>query len=104
MKILARIHQVLRGHSARALVRAVDAEGFEYKLEVPAEAAEELSPEHVLAIAWEAHRIPPAPDTTEAPAATPAESVDLVPTASAEPASGPSPGARQLASLLGLKL
>ena len=55
---IARIHQILSGHSERALVHAVDADGLEYKLEVPADAARGLSSGHVLWFAWTAHAMP----------------------------------------------
>ena len=69
---VARIHQVLSGHSERALVHAVDADGLEYKLEVPADAARGLSSGHVLWIAWTAHAMPPALEPA-LPAPTPAD-------------------------------
>lgn len=78
---LARIREVMSGHSARALVHAVDADGLEYKLEVPADDARGLAEGHVLWIAWSAHAMPPTqPEQAAAP-----------PTQSASAAAGRSP-------------
>jgi hypothetical protein len=78
---LARIREVMSGHSARVLVHAVDADGLEYKLEVPADAARGLAEGHVLWIAWSAHPMPPMqPEQAAAP-----------PTQSASAAAGRSP-------------
>ena len=98
--IVARIQEVLQGHSDRAQIRAVNAQGHELRFEVPVETARGLTAEHVLVLDWSAHLVPDrptanAPDTPD----TPATSVT-----SSEPTTGPSPGARQLATLMGLKL
>lgn len=98
--VVARIQEVLQGHSDRAQIRAVNAQGHELRFEVPVEAARGLTAEHVLVLNWSAHLVPDrptaiAPDTPETPATS---------TATAEATNGPSPGARQLASLIGLKL
>lgn len=102
--LVARIQEVLHGHSDRAQIRAVDARGHELKFEVPIEAARGLTAEHVLVLDWSAHLVP-ARATAEpehaAPATTPAEATAAV---APDAAPGPSPAARQLASLIGLKL
>jgi hypothetical protein len=106
MTLVARIQEVLHGHSDRAQIRAVDARGHELKLEVPVEAARGLTAEHVLVLDWSAHLVPASATAEQdqgAPATAPAEAAAATPTPDAGPA-GPSPAARQLASLIGLKL
>lgn len=88
---LARIREVMSGHSARALVHAVDADGLEYKLEVPADAARGLAEGHVLWIAWSAHAMPPTQPEQAAPP----------PTQSASAAAGRSPDEQFMALMDG---
>lgn len=56
---IARIRRILTGHSARALVQAVDREGLEYKLEVPVEATRTAREGDVLVLTWSIHSLPP---------------------------------------------
>ena len=56
--IAARIQAVRVGHSARALIHAVDSEGLEYKLEVPADAVQRTAPGQVLVLHWSIHALP----------------------------------------------
>lgn len=56
--IVARIRAVRVGHSARALIHAVDTEGLEYKLEMPADAAQGAAPGQVLVLHWSIHSLP----------------------------------------------
>lgn len=102
--LVARIQEVLHGHSARAQIRAVDAQGHELKLEVPVEAARGLSAEHVLVLSWSAHLVPARMAQAEPEPTTGAgEAAPGTPSAE-EATAGPSPAARQLATLIGLKL
>lgn len=104
--IVARIQEVLHGHSARAQIVAQDAEGHVQKLEVPVEAARDLSAEHVLVLTWSAHVLPANTTAAGPEPSVPATSASSpVDTPSSDAATTtPSPGARQLASLIGLKL
>ena len=104
--LVARIQEVLHGHSARAQIRAVDAQGHELKLEVPVEAARGLSAEHVVVLNWSAHLVPARVALAEPDEAPTTGASDAAPgTPSPEEATArPSPGARQLATLIGLKL
>lgn len=75
--ILARVRRVLRGHSDRALVVAVNETGLEQKIEVPLEAVQGVtdSGEHVLMLTWSIHALPPvlAPPPASTSTAAPAE-------------------------------
>lgn len=77
---IARIRRILTGHSARALVQAVDLEGLEYKLEVPVEATRTAREGDVLVLTWSIHGLPALSE--DEPAPTP------------EPATAPSPSAQ----------
>ncbi len=77
---IARIRRILTGHSARALVQAVDLEGLEYKLEVPVEATRTAREGDVLVLTWSIHGLPALSDGE--PVSTP------------EPASAPTPSAQ----------
>lgn len=105
--LVARIQEVLHGHSARAQIRALDADGHQLAFEVPVDAARGLTSEHVLVLTWSAHIMPAAATAAEpeygVPATSATESVPTTGTSSDVP-TGPSPGARQLANLIGLKL
>lgn len=81
--ILARVRRVMRGHSDRALVVAVDGAGLEHKIEVPLEAVRDVGDgaEHVLMLSWSLHALP-AILQPQAPVVSPATS-----------ASEPMPGA-----------
>lgn len=57
MRTVARIERVLR-HAPRALVHAVDAEGHEIKIEVPADDAASIGIGDVLVLSWSTHRLP----------------------------------------------
>ncbi|MEZ4454855.1 MAG: hypothetical protein R3B09_35725 [Nannocystaceae bacterium] len=71
-QVVAEVRRVLRGHSDRALVHAVDGEGLEYKIEVPLDQVRALSDQqgHVLTITYAIHTLPglapPAADLEEA--------------------------------------
>lgn len=105
--LVARIQEVLHGHSDRAQIRALDARGHELRFEVPVEAARGLTEDHVLVLSWSAHVVPARSIAAEpdhgAPATAPDEVAAGAPTPDAATA-GPSPGARQLANLIGIKL
>ena len=104
--LVARIQEVLHGHSARAQIRAVDAQGHELKLEVPVEAARGLSAEHVVVLNWSAHLVPARVALAEPDEAPTTGASDAAPgtPSSEEVTAGPSAAARQLATLIGLKL
>ena len=91
-QVVAEVRRVLRGHSDRALVHAVDGEGLEYKIEVPLDQVRALSSEQgqVVTITYALHTLPglapPTAETTEAEAE--AEAPALAPEAPA-----PAPGA-----------
>lgn len=53
--IVARVRRILSGHSPTALLHAVDADGHEHKLEVPADQTRALSPGQVLVMHWSVH-------------------------------------------------
>ena len=63
MTIIADIKRVMRGHSDRALIHAVDHSGLEYKLEIPlAEAAALPTGGNLqLVLSWSVHAIAAAP-------------------------------------------
>lgn len=76
--ISAPVWRILRGHSGRALVHAVDDAGLEYKIEVPLEAVEgvDLEQDHVLVLSWSLQASPraaepPAPSHAPASSTTP---------------------------------
>jgi hypothetical protein len=79
---VARIREIMRGHSARVLVHAVDADGLEYKLEVPTDAAQGLAEGHVLVFTWSAHAIPAAVAGAQAPTTSGARSASQAPSLS----------------------
>lgn len=55
---LARIVEVVSGHSVRARVHAISESGLELKLEIPLEEAKGLVAGQILWIAWSAHTLP----------------------------------------------
>ena len=71
MTIVADIKRVLRGHSDRALIHAVDPRGLEYKLEIPLEEAAALpsGANLQLVLSWSVHAIAAAPTASPTPAA-----------------------------------
>ncbi|MFZ6181211.1 hypothetical protein [Nannocystis pusilla] len=75
----------MSGHSDRVLVHAVDADGLEYKLEVPTDAARDLAEGHVLVFTWSAHAIPASLTRPQAPSATQARSAPQAPSLSTPP-------------------
>jgi len=86
--VVARIERIRSGHSDRALIHAIDAEGCEYKLEVPIGEVRELPPGHLLVISWSIHANPSLPAmpamTAPAPPATPSATpaAQAIPTSS----------------------
>ncbi|WP_143141475.1 hypothetical protein [Nannocystis exedens] len=67
------MRRILRGHSGRALVHAVDDAGLEYKIEVPLEAVQgvDLEQDHVLVLTWSLQASPSAATPPANPAPTP---------------------------------
>ena len=71
--VVARVLRVLSGHSAAAMVHALDEHGHELRFEVPAASVQELEPGAVLVLQWSVHRLPdtlaqsPANETTPRP-------------------------------------
>lgn len=90
---LARVLRVLTGHSATAMIHAVDERGHELKLEVPTELTRAVAPGRVLVFHWSVHGLPEA-----APESAGIEVVPLVDVTSASPSA---PQARTLASPAG---
>lgn len=119
--ISAPVRRILRGHSGRALVHAVDDAGLEYKIEVPLEAVEgvDLEQDHVLVLSWSLQSSPRAaePAATEAAiprSATPGDvdqafmklmagALASTPVTTASTSASPASGAQGLAELLGIK-
>ena len=108
---LARVLRVLTGHSATAMIHAVDERGHELKLEVPTELTLAVAPGRVLVFQWSVHGLPeaapesasievvPLVDATPAPATTTS-------LASARPVTSPNGNAEsasRLEELLGLR-
>jgi hypothetical protein len=81
--IVARVERIRSGHSDRALVHAIDAEGREYKIEVPLDDVRELPSDqaYLLVMSWSIHASP-VPGTAvvsaSAPASTPRPPVSPV--------------------------
>jgi hypothetical protein len=88
--ILARVRRVMRGHSDRALIVAVNEAGLEQKIEVPLEAVRDVdnSGEHVLMLTWSLHTLPPVL-RPQAPATSPATDPPGEPRSSAPESSAP---------------
>jgi|JI10StandDraft_1071094.scaffolds.fasta_scaffold15092_10 hypothetical protein len=61
--IIARIERIREGHSERALIHAIDAEGREYKIEVPPAEVSALAhgQSYMLVLSWSIHVAPLAP-------------------------------------------
>lgn len=95
-QIVAHVRRVLRGHSDRALVHAVDGAGVEYKIEVPLDQVRALDEAqgYALALTYAIHSVPglpplsagagdgasPAPSSTST--TTPAPTTTSAPTTS----------------------
>lgn len=101
-QVVAEVRRVLRGHSDRALVHAVDGEGLEYKIEVPLDQVQALSSEqgHVVTITYAIHALPglapPMAETSDAGAEAPTAPAPEAPTPAPEapaPAAGVTSGA-----------
>lgn len=119
--ISAPVRRILRGHSGRALVHAVDDAGLEYKIEVPLEAVEgvDLEQDHILVLSWSLQASPRAAEPAATEAATPRSAtpgdVDQAfmklmagarastPVTTASTSASPASGAQGLAELLGIK-
>ncbi|SFF43832.1 hypothetical protein SAMN02745121_08859 [Nannocystis exedens] len=58
--ISAQVRRILKGHSDRALIHAVDDAGLEYKIEVPLEAVRgiDLAASQVLVLSWSLQAVP----------------------------------------------
>ena len=94
---LARVLRVLTGHSATAMIHAVDERGHELKLEVPSELTRTVAPGRVLVFQWSVHGLPEA-----APESASIEVVPLIDVTPAPAATSPSaPQARTIASPAG---
>ena len=92
MTILADIKRVMRGHSDRALIHAVDQSGLEYKLEIPlAEAAALPAGTNLqLVLSWSVHAIAAPAASTSSPQPSPATPIAATPAPStAAPAPPP---------------
>lgn len=65
--ISAPVRRILKGHSDRALIHAVDDNGLEYKVEVPLAAVHEVDPEqrYVLVFSWSLQSAPTEAGTPE---------------------------------------
>lgn len=106
--VVARVLRVLTGHSPIALIHAVDKHGHEQKLEVPVEAAREVSAGSVLVLQWSVHVLPEVPGDGTAIEVVP---VEETPPAVARPrrcsgvieSSSTNSDAAQLEALLGLR-
>ena len=94
---LARVLRVLTGHSATAMIHAVDERGHELKIEVPTELTQAVAPGRVLVFQWSVHGLPDV--SRESSSIEVVSLVDVMP-ASATTASSPGP-ARPLASAAG---
>lgn len=109
---LARVLRVLTGHSATAMIHAVDERGHELKLEVPTELTRAVAPGRVLVFQWSVHGLPeagpesagievvPLVDATPAPAMTTSSLASARPVASPN---GNAESASRLEELLGLR-
>lgn len=107
---LARIVEVVSGHSVRARIHAITESGLEFKLEVPLADAEGLAEGQILWLAWSVHTLPgPAPcaraeearATSAAPSGEPATDPPSDTSGAAPPP--PSTSSQSLAALLGLR-
>ena len=108
---LARVLRVLTGHSATAMIHAVDERGHELKLEVPTELTRAVAPGRVLVFQWSVHGLPeaapesasievvPLVDATPAPATT----TSLASTKTVTSPNGNAESASRLEELLGLR-
>lgn len=108
---LARVLRVLTGHSATAMIHAVDERGHELKLEVPTELTRAVAPGRVLVFQWSVHGLPetapesasievvPLVDATPAPATT----TSLASARSVTSPNGNAESASRLEELLGLR-
>ncbi len=92
--VAARILRVLTGDSPTAMLHAIDAEGHELRLEVPAQAVQAIVPGQLLVVTWSVHRIPeglaapvPAPLALREPAVELAEATPVA-TVSSPPIDG----------------
>ncbi|MCY1004454.1 hypothetical protein OV079_02490 [Nannocystis pusilla] len=58
--ISAPVRRILKGHSDRAFIHAVDDAGLEYKIEVPLAAVQDVGPgqRHVLVLSWSLQQVP----------------------------------------------
>ena len=93
---IARVLRVLTGHSATAMLHAVDERGHELKIEVPTELTRTVAPGRVLVFQWSVHGLPEAPESAGI------EVVPLVDVTPAPAAASPSaPQARTFASPAG---
>lgn len=79
--VVARVRRVVRGHSERTLVHAVDEAGLEHKIEVPSEAVQNLAPgqELTLTLTWTLE--PATPSSTPPNLTPPARAPTPLPTA-----------------------
>jgi hypothetical protein len=70
--IVARVERIRSGHSDRALVHAIDADGREHKIEVPLDDVRDLPPDqaYLLVMSWSIHASP-VPATAAASASAP---------------------------------
>ena len=107
---LARIVDVVSGHSVRARIHAITESGLELKLEVPLADAEGLAAGQILWLAWSVHTLPDAAPCarTEEAGPTRASSSGPPATGTQDEASGaalssPSTSSQNLAALLGLR-
>ncbi|MEZ4454325.1 MAG: hypothetical protein R3B09_33035 [Nannocystaceae bacterium] len=98
-QIVAHVRRVLRGHSDRALVHAVDGAGIEYKIEVPLDQVRALDEAqgYALALTYAIHSVPglpplsagagngasPAPSSTQATTPAPTTSGTIAGTTTA---------------------
>lgn len=87
--ISAPVRRILKGHSDRAFIHAVDDAGLEYKIEVPLAAVQDVGPgqRHVLVLSWSLQQVPaevgavnaqPSPPSPIRAAAPPSNAVDRV--------------------------
>lgn len=105
---LARIVEVVSGHSVRARIHAITEGGLELKLEVPLADAEGLAAGQILWLAWSVHTLPDAAPCAEEAGPTRAPSSGPPTTGTQDDASGaapnsPSTSSQSLAALLGLR-
>jgi hypothetical protein len=76
--VVARIVRVLTGHTQASMLHAVDEDGLELRLEVPAAQVRAVVPGQVLVVQWSAHTVPDlrtAPETSP-PITTTADPID----------------------------